>query len=105
MKKKTLLDRLKSLHYMQVSLGLFSLALLLSLGLLVHSAVSGGSLLLWEGLLGIVALVSSLIGLLVALYGHYIVRSESRVNFRLGVICNTVLLLWLVFLYFLGMQP
>ena len=102
MEKKGLLKKLKSVTYMQASLGLFAVSLILTLVLSVRAVVTNGGLTLLEGFLGIVALILSAAGLLVALYGRFILKEKIRPDFRLGVLLNGLLMFWLVFLYFLG---
>ena len=102
MEKKGLLKKLKSVTYMQASLGLFAVSLILALVLSVRAVVTNGGLTLLEGFLGIVALILSAAGLLVALYGRFILKEKIRPDFRLGVLLNGLLMFWLVFLYFLG---
>ncbi len=102
MEKKGLLKKLKSVTYMQASLGLFAVSLILTLVLSVRAVVTNGGLTLLEGFLGIVALLLSAAGLLVTLYGRFILKEKIRPDFRLGVLLNGLLMFWLVFLYFLG---
>ena len=102
MEKNGLLKKLKSVTYMQASLALFAVSLILTLVLSVRAVVTNGGLTLLEGFLGIVALLLSAAGLLVTLYGRFILKEKIRPDFRLGVLLNGLLMFWLVFLYFLG---
>ncbi len=102
MKRKNLRELLGSLTYMQASLGLAALSLILFLVLFVQSVASGGGLPAWEGLLGIAGLLFSLTGFLVPLYGRFVVKSKDRPDYRLGLLLNGVLFLVYVFFYFLG---
>ena len=102
MEKEGLLKKLRSVTYMQASLGLFGVSLILTLVLSVKAVATNGGLTLLDGFLGILALLMSAAGLMVALYGRFLLREKIRPDFRIGVLLNALLMLWLVFLYFLG---
>ncbi|MBO4838763.1 MAG: hypothetical protein J5493_05270 [Lachnospiraceae bacterium] len=102
MKRKEIKEKIGTLTYMQTSLGLFGLCLVLLIVLFVRSVVSGGGLARWEGILGVAGLLLSLTGFLVPLYGKYVVRTKDRPDFRLGLLLNGILFLIYVFFYFLG---
>lgn len=88
---------------MQVSLLLFGLAFLTGLVLFIRAVGSDGDLSIGEGILGILALVMSIAGFGIPLYGHFIVRAESRIDYRTGLILNGILMLIYFFFYFLGL--
>lgn len=96
--------RLRSLSYMTVSLGLFFLSLILSAVLIVRAVLTDGGLGRADAVLGTLALAAVIAGFIVPLYGHFIVRIDGKANWRLGVLLNGVLMLFLVFLYFLGIS-
>nr|MBQ6242720.1 hypothetical protein [Lachnospiraceae bacterium] len=102
MKRKELGGKIKTLTYMQTSLGLFGLCLILLIVLFVRSVTSGGGLTWWEGLLGFIGMLLSLAGFLIPLYGKYVVKGKDRPDFRLGLALNGMLFLVYVFFYFLG---
>lgn len=91
-----------SLSYMQASLGLFVLGLLLLLGLFIHAVVSGGALAGWEGVLGFVGMLMALAGFALPLYGKFVVGSRDKPDYHLGLLLNGPLFLLYVFFYFLG---
>ena len=95
---------LRSLSYMTVSVSLFILSLGLTLFLLIRSVITAGSLGRTEGILGAAALLASAAGWIVPLYGHFIVRIDGKADWRIGALMNGVLMLFLVFLYFLGIS-
>ena len=103
MEKKGFIGRLRSVNYMQASLGLFGLSLLLTLVLSVRAVMTNGGLTILEGFLGILALLLSGAGLVIALYGRFILKEKRKPDFRLGLLLNLLLMLCLVFLYFLGL--
>lgn len=95
---------LRSMSYMTASLILFIAAVVITAYLMIRAVVSGGSLTALEGILGIIALLFSVSGFVVPLYGHFIVRIDSKADWRIGAALNGILMLFLVFLYFLGIQ-
>lgn len=103
MKKIRLKRLIRSVTYMQVSLLLFFVSLCISLILCIRAVTSGGNLKSWEGLLGMLALVLSILGFITPLYGHYVVHAQNKLDFRLGLLLNGVLMLILFFFYFLGL--
>ena len=88
---------------MQVSLFLFGLALLIGLILFVKAVLGGGNLSEGEGFLGILALVASVAGFLIPLYGRFVVHAETRLDYRIGLALNGILMLIFFFFYFLGL--
>ena len=102
MKRKEIAGKVRSVTYMQTSLGLFVLCLILLIVLFIRSVTSGGQLSWWEGLLGFAGMLLSLAGFLVPLYGKYVVKGKDRPDFRLGLALNGALFLVYVFFYFLG---
>lgn len=104
MKKQKSGAILRSMSYMTASLILFVAAFAISVYLIVRSVVTGGSITAFEGILGIFALLFSISGFIVPLYGHFIVRIDSKADWRIGAALNGLLMLFLVFLYFLGIQ-
>ena len=88
--------RLRSLSYMTVSLGLFFLSLILSAVLIVRAVLTDGGLGSADAVLGTLALAAVIAG--------FIVRIDGKADWRLGVLLNGVLMLFLVFLYFLGIS-
>lgn len=103
MKRKRLVDLISSISYMQTSLALFGLSLVITVYLLIRAVISNGALGLRDGLIGIMALVFTIIGFWVPLYGHYIVKEKAGTDYRLGLILNGGLMLLLFFFFFLGM--
>ena len=95
---------LRSLSYMTVSISLFCLSLVLTAVLMVRSALTAGGLGRTEGILGTVALIASVVGFIVPLYGHFIVRMDGKGDWRVGTLLNGILMLFLIFLYFLGIS-
>ena len=95
---------IRSLSYMTVSVSLFILSLVLTAVLMVRSALTAGGLGRTEGLLGTVALAASIAGFVIPLYGHFIVRIDGKGDWRVGTFLNGILMLFLVFLYFLGIS-
>lgn len=104
MKKKSTGGFIRSLSYMTASLVLFVLSFGVSVFLLIRAAGSGGAASAAAGAMGIAALVCSAAGFVIALYGHFIVRIDTKTDWRLGVILNGLLTLFLIFLYFLGIR-
>ena len=102
MKEDTIRNRLRRITYMQTSLGLFVISLVTVLVLWIRSVTTNGSLTLFEGFLGILALVFCLIGFAVPLYGRFVVKAPSRPDYRIGLLLNGILALVLLFLYILG---
>ena len=94
----------RSLSYMTVSAVLFVLALFLTVFLLWTAVSTQGSVGTAEGIMGIAALLFAACGFVVPLYGHFIVRIDSKADWRIGAGLNGLLLLFLVFLYFLGIR-
>ncbi len=94
----------RSLSYMTVSLILFALSFILTAVLIVRAALTNGRITAAEGILGITALICSVLGFIVPLYGHFIVRIDSKADWRIGAAANGLLMLILVFLYFLGVR-
>ena len=94
----------RSLSYMTVSVALFILGLVITAALLVRSAVTDGGLGRISGILGTVALAAAIAGFAVPLYGHFIVRMDGKGDWRVGTVLNGLLMLFLVFLYFLGIS-
>ena len=88
--------------FMVISLGLFGVSLLTSLVIGIRAVSSNGTISYGEGIAVFACLLLCLAGFLITLYGHYVVKAESRLNFRLGLFTNGGLLLVLLFLYFLG---
>ncbi len=102
MDKKRLKNKLDSITYMQASLGLFVLSLLLTLYLFIKAISGNGNLGLRDALLGMVALLASLTGFGLPLYGRYILKGQARPDYRLGLLLNGAMMLILIFFYFLG---
>ena len=102
MKRRELNEKIGAVTYMQTSLGLFGLCLILLIVLFVRTVTSGGGLAPWEGVLGFAGMVLSLAGFLIPLYGKYVVKGKDRPDFRLGLLLNGILFLVYVFFYFLG---
>lgn len=102
MAKKSFREFMRGLSYMQASLSLFVLSLLLSLVLGIRAVISAGRVGYTEGALAFLALVLSIAGFVVPVYGHFIVKNDSRTDWRLGVLLNGLLMLFLTFIYFLG---
>lgn len=103
MKRRRLGDLIRSISYMQTSLALFGVSLVITLYLLIRAVISNGALGLRDGLMGVIALIFTVIGFWVPLYGHYIVKEKAGTDFRLGLILNAGLMIFLFFFYFLGM--
>ena len=103
MKKIRLKKLVHAVTYMQVSLLLFILSLIISLALGIRAVTSGGNLEAWEGLLGIVALIFSVLGFITPLYGRFTVHAQTRLDYRIGLVLNGILMLILFFFYFLGL--
>ena len=89
---------------MTASLILFVLSFVLAAVLILRAVLTNGELSSLEGILGIFALVFSAAGFIIPLYGHFIVRIDSRADWRIGAALNGLLMLFLVFLYFLGIR-
>ena len=102
MKENSLRERIRRITYMQTSLGLFILSLVIVLVLWIRSVASNGALTLFEGFLGVLALAFCLTGFAVPLYGRFVVKAPDRPDYRLGLLLNGILALILVFLYILG---
>ena len=83
---KELFSRLRSkwrsVTYRQASFALLVPQAVIFLYLLVKSIVTGGSLTVWEGGLGVLGLLLSLIGIGIPLYGHFVVRIDSRGSWK-----------------------
>ncbi len=103
MNKKKLIEKIHALSYMQASLGLFSVSLLILICLSVKAVSGSAALSYGDGIMGIVSLILSMAGFAVPLYGHFIVKAECRLDWRLGTVLNGCLMLLLVFLYGLGL--
>ena len=103
MKKKRLKRILSQVTYMQLSLILFLVSLLITAVLGIRAVARGGNLSFWEGLFGIAALLLSIAGFAAPLYGRFVVRAEAKQDYRIGLILNGVLMLLLFFFYFLGL--
>ena len=95
---------LRSLSYMTVSVSLFILSLVLTAVLIVRSALTAGGLGRTEAVLGAAALLASAAGWIIPLYGHFIVRIDGKGDWRVGTVMNGILMLFLIFLYFLGIS-
>ena len=93
---------LRSVSYMQLSLTLLGIELVLLVWLFVSAVRTNGQLTLLQGALGIVCLALSVIGVIAPLYGHFIVGTDGKISWKVGVITQGILLLFLVYLYFLG---
>ena len=80
MKKSTSFLRAKwrSITYMQAAMALLIPETLIFLYLLVKAILTGGGLSSWEGGLGVLGMILSLIGIGIPLYGHFIVRMDGR---------------------------
>ena len=104
MKKRKSGDGLRSLSYMAVSLGLFFLSLAVTVFLLIRSVLTEGNLSKAESILGTAALAASIAGFVIALYGHFIVRIDGKGDWRIGAALNGLMMLFLVFVYFLGVS-
>ena len=100
--KKGWRERLWHITYMQSSLGIFVLGLILFIALFIHALLSGGGLRLWEGLLGFAGMLLALLGFLLPLYGKFVVGTRDKPDYRLGMLLNGPLFLLYVFFYFLG---
>ena len=95
---------LRSLSYMTVSVSLFILSLVLTVLLIIRTAVTAGGLGRTESILGAAALIASIAGWIIPLYGHFIVRMDGKGDWRVGTVMNGILMLFLIFLYFLGIS-
>ena len=104
MKKNKTRGLLRSVSYMSASIGLFLFGLALLIYLLIRSIMTAGALGKAESSLGVIALIAGIAGYVIALYGHFIVRVESKGDWRIGAALNGVLTLLLIFLYFLGIS-
>ncbi len=102
-KKPSLRERLQKLSYGSVSMGLFVLAALLFTACIVLSVIQAGKAGLYIGIMGLAAFAASLIGTLVALYGHFAVRIEGRIHWLAALIPNAALALILAALYITGL--
>lgn len=100
--KKKLKVRLNSITYMQTSLGLFIVSLLLLLALFIRAVLSGGQLQRPEALMGLCGMLMALGGFILPLYGKFVVESRDKPDYRLGMLLNGILFLIYVFFYFLG---
>ena len=93
---------LRKITYMQLSLSLLVVELGLLIWLFILAVKTNGELSLLQGSIGILCLIFSVIGAIAPLYGHFIVQKNSRISWKVGVILQGIVLLFLVYLYFLG---
>ena len=87
---------------MAASVGLFAAAFLISIAVFLHAVLTGGAVSFTEGIAAFFSMLMCAGGFFIALYGRFIVKAESRLDYRLGLALNGIWLLLLVFLYFLG---
>jgi hypothetical protein len=100
MKKSTSFLRAKwrSITYMQAAMALLIPETLIFLYLLVKAILTGGGLSSWEGGLGVLGMILSLIGIGIPLYGHFIVRMDGRKSWKLPFFLHLGwFFLWIVF--------
>ena len=101
-KRKTVKDRFAALTYMQASLSLFAVSLLIFALCIWRSAATGGGAGLLAALGGILGFAVACAGLGVTLYGHFAVRMEGKLSWKIGILCNGGLALILLLLYLSG---
>lgn len=102
-KKKTLSEKLRDLTYMQVAMALFVFAAVLFILCIALSLATGGQVGWIAAAAGLVALVLSLAGLAVTLYGHFAVGMEGKLNWKWGLFLNGAVFVLLLALYILGL--
>lgn len=101
-KKKSVGDRFASMTYMQASLSLFTVSLLIFALCIWRSAATGGAAGLLAALAAILGFALACAGLGVTLYGHFFVRIEGKLSWKIGILCNGGLALILLLLYLSG---
>ena len=88
----------RSVTYMQASLALLIPEVLAFVYLFVRSVMTGGGLTAWEGGIGVLAMLCALAGIIIPLYGHFIVRIDGRKSWKIPFFAHLgVFLLWIVF--------
>ena len=100
--KKTLAQKIKSLTYLRVSLLIFACALALFIAAIVISAISGGAGNLLIGLFGLLALLISIGGIVLAIYGKFILQAPSTHSWLFALLPNLILFIVLLILYISG---
>ncbi|MBQ5953245.1 MAG: hypothetical protein IJL47_04295 [Lachnospiraceae bacterium] len=92
----------RSLSYMTAAVLLFLAAFGLTVFVFVRAVTTGGNIGRLESALCLLSLIFAAAGVVIPLYGHFIVRVDGKADWRVGVAMNGLLLLALIFLYFLG---
>ena len=86
--KKTFGEKMQDVTFMEVALLLFALSALSFLGGIVWAVAAHGQAPWPVNLLGFLVFGLSGAGILVTLYGHYLVEAESKVNWKIGLFTN-----------------
>ena len=86
--KKTFGEKLQDVTFMEVSLFLFALSVLCFIGGVAWSIAAHGNAPWPLSLIGILVLGLSVAGVLITLYGHYMVEADSKVNWHVGLFTN-----------------
>jgi len=101
--KKSALEKMQDLTFMQTSLSIFALEVLLFLGALAWAIATGGNAAWPVSLLGIAILLLGAAGVFVTLYGHFSVEAESAIDWRIGIYTNGASVLCILILTILGL--
>ncbi|MBP5153575.1 MAG: hypothetical protein ILP12_01020 [Lachnospiraceae bacterium] len=95
--------RWQSITYMQASLALLIPAAGLLIYLLIKTMVTGGGLSLIDAGLGILVFVLAVIGLIIPLYGHFVVQAEARHSWKIPFFLHLALAAVMIVFYLFGL--
>ena len=102
-KRKTLGQRLSSMSYMQASLAFFGAGFLALVFCLWRAVASRGTSGMVVALAGIFAFIMAVVGLIITLYGHFVVKMEGKIKWTIGLGTNGVLAALMLLLYLSGL--
>ena len=93
----------KYVTYVQIAMTLMIVSAVLFLFCVIEAVLTAGDVPRWVGLLGILSFLSALAGVIVTLYGHFIVRVEGKVPWLAAFLPNLFLVLLTLIFYIGGM--
>jgi len=100
--RRTFGERLTRLSYMQAAMGCFAFAVLLFVLCIALAISSGGDVALSVAILCLLSFLSGGVGLGITLFGHFAVGIEGKMNWKLGLFSNLIMMLVVVGVFVLG---
>lgn len=100
--KKGLLGFFRSLSYVGAAVLLSAVSLVLLLTSVIISAAMGGEGGLAVSITGFLAMIAAIAGLLITLYGKFILKSQVKISWLAALIPGSILSAFLLTMYIVG---